>query len=102
MIGMITDIVSRNPAVSHWPTLGDTPRSVISTGRATAMIVSLRITTNVATSRTPMTVRSRALSAAGAALASLGCSVGALGHGIVLFVSVATQRMSDDRQNARG
>ena len=23
VIGMITDIVSRNPAVSHWPTLGD-------------------------------------------------------------------------------
>ena len=38
------------------------------------MIVSLRITTNVATSRTPMTVRSRALSVAEATLRSLGCS----------------------------
>ena len=50
------------------------------------MIVSLRITTNVATSSTPMTVRSRALIAAGAALASLGCR-SVLLVTIVLFVS---------------
>ena len=88
VIGMITDIVSRNPAVSHWPTLGVTRRSVIRVGSATAMIVSLRITTNVATSNTPMTVRSRVLSAAGAALAALGCS-SILSVTVVLFVSVA-------------
>ena len=102
VIGMITDIVSRKPAVSHWPTFGETPRSVISTGRATAMIVSLRITTNVATSSTPMTVRSRALIAAGAAPASLGCRSVLLLTNRPLRPRVQTQRMSDDRQNARG
>ena len=61
---------------------------MIRVGSATAMIVSLRITTNVATSNTPMTVRSRALSAAGAALAALGCS-SMLSVTVVLFVSVA-------------
>ena len=62
VIGMTTDIVSRKPAVSHWPTLASTARSVMSTGSATLMIVSLRMTTNVETSSTPITVRSRALS----------------------------------------
>src|SRR4051812_37850114 len=59
VIGMTTDIVSRKPAVSHCPTAADTCRSVISTGNATLMIVSFRMTTNADTSRTTITVRER-------------------------------------------
>src|SRR4051794_30352268 len=56
---MTTDIVSRKPAVSHCPTAAETCRSVISTGNATLMIVSFRMTTNADTSRTTITVRER-------------------------------------------
>ena len=59
VIGMTTDIVSRNPAVSHCPTLAETCRSAISTGSATLMIVSFRMTTNADTSSTVITVRDR-------------------------------------------
>ena len=80
MIGMTTDIVSRKPAVSHCPTLADTSRSAMSTGRATLMIVSLRITTKAETSRTVMTVRARGSSrpsfpSAGSPLRTSGRSV---------------------------
>ena len=61
---MTTDIVSRNPAVSHCPTLAETCRSAISTGSATLMIVSFRMTTNADTSSTVMTVRARGSSRA--------------------------------------
>src|SRR3954470_8941201 len=79
---MITDIVSRKPAVSHWPTLASTFRSTSSTGSATVMIVSFRITTNVDTSSTPMTVRSRAL------MVPAGFGAGCPGLSWVLAVTV--------------
>src|SRR5215211_4487138 len=60
VVGMTTAIVSRNALVSHCTVLAETDSSVISVGRATAMIVSLRMTTKVATSRIVMTVRAGA------------------------------------------
>jgi hypothetical protein len=72
VIGMTTDMVSRNPAVSHCPTLASICSSCSSTGSATAMVVSLRIATKAETSSTPITVRSRALSPVGGAAALVG------------------------------
>ena len=87
VIGMTTDIVSRKPAVSHCPTLASTWRSIRRTGRATLMIVSLRMTTNVETSSTAITVRSRAVSSAGV---SGGDAAGMTSDGLVtVFLCIA-------------
>ena len=53
--GMTTDMVSRNAVVNHWTAPAVTLRSCMSRGIATAMRVSLRMTTKVATSRRLMT-----------------------------------------------
>ncbi len=53
--GITTDMVSRNAVVSHWTAPADTCRSSISRGIATAMRVSLRMTTKVATRSRLMT-----------------------------------------------
>ena len=58
--GMTTAMVSRKAVVSHWAALAVTPRSVISRGSATDMIVSLRIIVKVDTSRSAITTRLRA------------------------------------------
>jgi hypothetical protein len=57
---MTTAMVSMNAVVSHCTVRAEISRSTISRGSATLMIVSLRITTNAATSRIAMTWRSRA------------------------------------------
>src|SRR5438874_8303903 len=58
--GITTARVSAKAVDTHWPVLASIDRSFIRTGIATVMIVSLRMTTNAATSSTVMTVRSRA------------------------------------------
>ena len=69
--GMTTDMVSRNAVVSHCTASALTLRSCMSRGMATAMSVSLRITTKVATRSRLMTRRLRpALSAATGAIFS--------------------------------
>src|SRR5699024_3844596 len=55
VVGMTTDMVSMNAVVSHWAVAALTVNSFISRGMATLITVSLRIMTNEATSRTPMT-----------------------------------------------
>jgi len=50
VIGMTTAMVSRNAVVNHCAALADAFRLAISCGRATAMTVSLRITTKADTS----------------------------------------------------
>ena len=55
MIGMTTAIVSMNAVESHCAATASMRRSSISRGMATDMIVSLRITTNVAESRSQIT-----------------------------------------------
>ena len=65
--GMTTAIVSMKAVDSHWARPAVTCRSVIRRGRATFMIVSLRMTTKVAMSKIRMTARSRAGRASGAA-----------------------------------
>ncbi len=57
--GMTTDIVRRNAVVSHCTAPAVTCRSCMSRGMATAMSVSLRMTTKVATSSRLMTSRLR-------------------------------------------
>ena len=52
MTGMTTAIVSRNAVVTHWARAAEMSRSVLITGMATLMIVSLRIAMNAAASRT--------------------------------------------------
>ena len=59
VVGMTTAMVSMKAVVSHWTVLAVRSRSTISTGSATPMIVSLRMTTKVATSSVAMTLRSR-------------------------------------------
>ena len=59
VIGMTTAMVSMNAVVSHCTVRALISRSTIRRGSATLMIVSLRITTNVATSNMPMICRSR-------------------------------------------
>ena len=59
VIGMTTAMVSMNAVVSHCTVRALISRSTIKRGSATLMIVSLRITTNVATSNMPMICRSR-------------------------------------------
>jgi hypothetical protein len=66
VIGMTTAIVSRKPVVSHCPVAALMSRSSMSRGRATPMIVSLRITTNAETSSSPITSRSSAADRTGA------------------------------------
>ena len=48
MTGMTTAMVSMNAVDSHWAERADTSSSRISRGMAFTMIVSLRITTKVA------------------------------------------------------
>src|ERR1700689_3042560 len=57
--GMTTDTVRRNAVVNHCTAPAVTLRSRMSRGMATAMNVSLRITTKVATNRRLMTSRLR-------------------------------------------
>ena len=57
--GMTTDIVRRKAVVNHWTAPAVTFRSCMSRGMATAIRVSLRMTTKVATSRRLMTSRLR-------------------------------------------
>lgn len=57
--GMTTDTVSRNAVVNHCTAPAVTLRSRISRGMATAMSVSLRMTTKAATRRGLMTSRLR-------------------------------------------
>src|SRR5699024_1873790 len=64
--GMTTAITSMNADVSHWPVETEIPRSRLSAGSATAMIVSLRMTTNAETRSSGITRRS-------ARCVSLGC-----------------------------
>src|ERR1700674_1420811 len=71
--GMTTETVRRNAVVNHWTAPAVTLRSRISRGMATAMSVSLRITTKVATRRRLMTSRLRpAVSATTGATTSSG------------------------------
>ena len=56
MVGMTTAMVSMKPVASHCTVDALTWRSIMSRWRATFMMVSLRITTKVATSRVTMTV----------------------------------------------
>src|ERR1700748_2939796 len=64
VIGITTDTVRRNAVVNHCTALAETLRSCMRRGIATAMSVSLSITTKVATSKRLMTSRLRpALSA---------------------------------------
>src|SRR5690625_2197048 len=64
---MTTAIVNMKTVASHCPVAAVSPRSVMITGIATLMIVSLRITTKEETSSSVMTSRVRAGSRAGAA-----------------------------------
>ena len=80
VVGMTMAIVSMNAVVSHCPVRALTERSAISRGRATPMIVSLRMTTNAATSRVPMIRRDCAGS----------LSAGACGRDAVVTMSAAT------------
>ena len=57
VIGITTAIVSMKLVVSHCATSAEIPKSTISTGSATASVVSLRITTNAAATRIPMSSR---------------------------------------------
>jgi len=76
VIGITTAMVSRNAVVSHWAALAVTPRSSISCGIATLMMVSLRNTTKVEVSSSAITSRLRA--ACGAAIGmALGAASGA-------------------------
>ena len=59
VVGMTTAMVSMNAVESHCAVFASIDRSIISVGSATLMMVSLRITTNVATSSVPITLRSR-------------------------------------------
>ena len=59
VVGMTTAMVSMKAVVSHCTVPAVRSRSTISTGSATPMIVSLRMTTKVATSSVAMTLRSR-------------------------------------------
>lgn len=59
VIGMTTAIVSMNAVESHCAARASMWRSSISFGMATVMIVSLRITTNVAASSSQITRWSR-------------------------------------------
>ena len=68
MTGMTTAIVNMKAVESHCAVLAVISRSVIRRGRATFMIVSFKITTKVAMSRTAMTARSRGESVSGAAI----------------------------------
>ena len=77
MIGMTTAIVSRKPLVSHCAVPMVTPRSAISAGSATLMIVSLRIMTNAEPTSSQMT--SDAL-AAGEVCGSAGAAGSASGR----------------------
>src|SRR5687767_9250176 len=52
---MTTAIVSKKPLVSHCTVVAGTPRSTISRGSATLMIVSLRIITKADITSSPMT-----------------------------------------------
>ena len=63
--GMTTDTVRRNAVVSHCTAPAVTLRSRMSRGMATAMSVSLSMTTKVATSRRLMTSRLRPAVSAG-------------------------------------
>lgn len=56
VVGMTTAMVSIKPVDSHCTVGASTPRSTMSRWRATFMMVSLRITTKVATSRVTMMV----------------------------------------------
>ena len=56
VVGITTAMVSMKPVDSHCTVGASTPRSTISRCRATFMMVSLRITTNVATSSVTMMV----------------------------------------------
>ena len=51
---MTTDMVSRNPVVSHCPAAAETDRSAMIAGRATLSTVSFRIIRNAARARAPM------------------------------------------------
>ena len=55
VVGMTTAMVSRNPVATHWAVRALIPRSSISTGSATDMIVSFKITTNAEHNSRPMT-----------------------------------------------
>ncbi len=56
VVGMTTAMVSIKPVESHCTVGASTPRSTMSLCRATFMMVSLRMTTKVATSRVTMMV----------------------------------------------
>ena len=55
MVGMTTAIVSMNAVVTHWTVASVILNSSMSRGKATDIIVSLRMTTNAATERIPIT-----------------------------------------------
>lgn len=55
--GITTAIVSMNPVVSHWASRSVTRKSAMMLDSATFMVVSLRMTTNAATSRIAMIER---------------------------------------------
>ena len=55
VVGMTTAMVSMKAVVSHWALAALTANSVIRRGIATLITVSLRIITNEAMSRIPMT-----------------------------------------------
>ncbi len=59
VVGMTTAIVSRNAVVSHWAVAAVMSSSRMSSGRATPMIVSFRMTTKAATTRRAMTAPGR-------------------------------------------
>src|SRR5690606_28787005 len=61
---MTTAMVSMNAVVSHWAVAAPTSNSTISFGSATLMIVSLRMTTNAAPTRTAISRPARGAAAA--------------------------------------
>jgi hypothetical protein len=56
VVGITTAIVNRNPVVTHCAVAAVIRKSTMRLGRATLMIVSLRITKNEATRSMPMTI----------------------------------------------
>ncbi len=73
--GMITAITSMKAEVSHCPVETEMPRSRLSAGRATPMIVSLRMTTKAETRRSGMTSRVARWSATSSEFVTSGCLV---------------------------
>src|SRR5688572_19907602 len=78
---MTTAMVSMNAVVIHWAVAAPTPNSTIRLGRATLMIVSLRITTKAAPTSRAMRRPTRGWSAE---VSTVNVSAGVVEAGVVL------------------